>query len=282
MTRYAEQRRAKRSTLGRAQRKRQPADAKEQLVGALKELRGQRRRQRWARRTSDTAWRETKAAHAARSQAWCALSKTAKEQHLALHEAEQLQWQARRAARRAEQAGRQSETAQWQQAREALINQAVQFAPGATPVSAWLAILVVIDNCTRRCLGLALLGSGPHVTCEEVVNALRPLLPPGLAFLISDNGQQFRALPFSVLASSAHFVHVRIAPYRPCSNGIAERFVQTLKGLLVERTWQDAEQLAALLPDCQLVYNDRPHQGAELKGLSPNEYARILASRALC
>ena len=121
-------------------------------MGALKELRGQRRRQRWARRTGDTAWREAKAAQAAKSKAWSALSKTAKAQHLARHEAEheaeQLRWQACCAARRTEQAGRKDETAQWHQARQALINQAVQLAPGATTVSAWLAILVVIDNGT--------------------------------------------------------------------------------------------------------------------------------------
>jgi transposase InsO family protein len=282
MTSYAEQRRAKRTTRGRPQRKRQPPDAREQRVGALKELRGQRRRQRWTRRTSDTAWRALKAAHAARSKAGSALSKTAKAQHLADHAAEQLRWQVLCAARRAEQAQRQVENAQWHQARQTLIHQAVQLAPGTTTVSAWLAILVVIDNCTRRCVGAPLFSSGPHVTAEEVVSALRPLLPPGLAFVISDNGQQFCAAPFSALAGSAHFLQVRIAPYRPCSNGMAERFVQTLKGLLVERTWPDAEQLAALLPDCQAVYNDRPHQGAELNGLSPNEYDRILADRASC
>ena len=272
MTRYAEQRQRKRQPAGRPQRKRQPPDAKEQLVGALKELRDQRRRQRWARRTRDTAWRAARAAQAARGQAWRALSKTAQQPLLSVHAAEQGQWQARCVARRAEQAQRQLETAQWHQARQALIAQAVQLAPGATTVSAWLAILVIVDNCTRRCVGLPLFGSGPHVTCEEVVSALRPLLPAGLAFVISDNGQQFRAAPFGALASRAQFVHVRIAPYRPRSNGIAERFVQTLKGLLVGHTWQDAEQLAALLPDCQTVYNDRPHQAADLNGLSPNEY----------
>ena len=282
MTSYAEQRRAKHNTVGRAQRKRQPADAKEQLVGALKDLRGQRRRQRWVRRTSDTVWRELKAAQAARCQAWRGLPKAPREQQLALHAAEQLQWEALRVARRAELGQRQAETAQWHEARQALINQAAQLTPGAITVSAWLAILVVIDNCTRRCVGLPLFSSGPHVTAEEVVSALRPLLPPTLAFLISDNGQQFRASSFGALAGSAHFMHVRIAAYRPRTNGMAERFVQTVKGLLEERTWQGAEQLAELLPDCQLVYNDRPHQGAELKGLSPNQFTRQLAGRAPC
>jgi transposase InsO family protein len=282
MTSYAEQRQAKRHPGGRPPRKRQPPDAKEQLVGALKELRGQRRRQRWDRRSSDTLWREARAAHAAQGKAWRSLSKAAQQPLFSVHAAEQAQWQAHCVARRAEQAQRKVENAQWHEARQALINQAVRLTPGTTTVSAWLAILVVIDNCTRCCVGLPLFGSGPHVTAEEVVNALRPLLPAGLAFLISDNGQQFRAAPFSALAGSAHFLHVRIAPYRPCSNGIAERFVQTLKGLLVAHTWQDAEQLAALLPDCQAVYNDRPHQGAELNGRSPNEYARVFAIRASC
>jgi transposase InsO family protein len=282
MSTYAEQRRAKRTTHPSFQRRREPPDAQEQLSGAFKALRGQHREQRWAWRTRDTAWREAKAAHAATSQAWWRLPKAAREQQSALQAAEKRQWEALCTARRAELTLRKAETAQWHQARADLRKQASQLAPGTPTVSAWLAILVVIDNCTRRCVGSPLFSSGPHVTCEEVVNALRPLLPSGLAFLISDNGQQFRALPFSALASRAHFVHVRIAPYRPRSNGIAERFVQTLKGLLVEQSWQGAEQLAALLPDCQLVYNDRPHQGAELKGLSPNEYARVLASHASC
>jgi len=37
-----------------------------------------------------------------------------------------------------------------------------------------------------------------------------------------------------------------------------------------------------LLAEFLLYYNDRPHQGVELQGLSPNEYARRLANCSGC
>jgi hypothetical protein len=38
--------------------------------------------------------------------------------------------------------------------------------------------------------------------------------------------------------------------------------------------WNSPEELAALLAEFIKYYNDCPHQGAELDGLSPNEIAR--------
>jgi hypothetical protein len=37
-----------------------------------------------------------------------------------------------------------------------------------------------------------------------------------------------------------------------------------------------------LLIEFIAYYNDRPHQGAELDGLSPNEFARRLAECSTC
>lgn len=56
-------------------------------------------------------------------------------------------------------------------------------------------------------------------------------------------------------------MHVRIARHRPESNGIAERFVRTLKEWLAERAWGGVEALQALLEPFRAAYNDRPHQG---------------------
>jgi len=78
------------------------------------------------------------------------------------------------------------------------------------------------------------------------------------------------------------FVHVRIAPHRARTNGIAERFVRTLKEWLETHTWHSPEEFAALLVEFIEYYNDRPHQGAELDGLSPNEFARRLAECSTC
>ncbi len=109
-----------------------------------------------------------------------------------------------------------------------------------------------------------------------VVEALRQLLPAELQFLISDRGPQFKADLMKQLASEKNFIHVVIARHRPQSNGIAERFVRTLKEWLVDKCWQSGEELGLLLNQFQIEYNDRPHQGLPIPGLSPNEFAKRL------
>ena len=106
-----------------------------------------------------------------------------------------------------------------------------------------------------------------------IVEALRFLLPPDLLFLISDRGTHFTADAFETLMRSEEFIHVLIARHRPQSNGIAERFVRSLKEWLRDKSWQDDQELAALLDQFLAEYNDRPHQGLSIPGLSPNEFA---------
>ena len=141
-------------------------------------------------------------------------------------------------------------------------------------VRVWIAIVGSVDNCTRQCLGLPLFVAGPQVTAEMIVEALGLLLPPELQFLITDRGSQFTTNAFETLVLSEAFVHVLIARHRPQSNGIAERFVRTLKEWLADKAWLDDPALAALLQQFLAEYGDRPHQGLALPGLSPNEFAK--------
>lgn len=165
---------------------------------------------------------------------------------------------------------RQQEDQQWRLHRKSLREQ-FSLLP---MVTAWIAILVITDNCTRQCLGLPLFVAGAHVTAEMVVSALQVLLPANLQFLISDRGTHFTADVFQQLATDAEFVHVVIARHRPQSNGIAERFVRTLKAWLADKAWQSDQELVEFLSLFLLEYNDRPHQGLPIPGLSPNEYAK--------
>lgn len=279
---YAEQR-----TLKRQQRRRQGRTAgepSEQARVRAEEavLQQQRRQQRWDRQTEDKTWRTTRQAYRQHLQTWQALSRADKRQHRAEHQAILARWRLDRAARREQQQAHQTEDELWRQARQHLRQRLADLDPTTPAPTEWLAILVVVDNCTRRCLGLPLFTAGAHVTSEMVVAALGPLLPAELQFLISDNGPQFIADTFTQLAKTADFTHVRIAPRRACTNGIAERFVQTLKDWVAGRTWTTPQEMAALLSQFLTFYNDRPHQGAELNGLSPNEYARRLATCSTC
>lgn len=141
-------------------------------------------------------------------------------------------------------------------------------------ITSWIAVLVMVDNCTRQCLGLPLFVAGPNLTAEMVVEALLVLLPPELQFLITDRGTHFTAHVFDQLAEGREFIHVLIARHRPQSNGIAERFVRTLKEWLADKTWHSDLELAQLLANFIAHYNDRPHQGLPTPGLSPNEFAK--------
>lgn len=245
---------------------------KQALRQAEAALRVTRRQQRQARAQEDQTWRAARAAtHQAETeqQAERVASQRAADDSQKATQAARRQ---RRQQRRAQLAQRQQEDAQWRAQRQTFREQL----QATRLVLTWLAILVITDNCTRQCVYLPLFSVGAHVTADMVVAALRPLLPPELQFLISDRGVHFTAKVFQQFAAAEAFIHVLIARHRPQSNGIAERFVRTLKEWLRDKTWQSPEELTALLKQFRLEYNDRPHQGLPVPGLSPNEYANRL------
>jgi transposase InsO family protein len=235
---------------------------KHALLRAADELRVARNQQRAQRQIEDRAWQtnrtELRAATAVDTTAPAPVRSAAAKLKRSL-----------RAPRRAQQQQRTIEDEQWRQQRRQLRTQM-----SALPlVSSWIAILVITDNCTRQCLGLPLFVSGSKVTAELIVAALQVLLPPELQFLISDRGTHFVAESFRSLKKPPDFIHVLIARHRPQSNGIAERFVRTLKEALAIQTWHSASELEILLAQFMLAYNQRPHRGLAMPGLSPNEFA---------
>ncbi len=244
---------------------------KRALQQAVDELRVARRQQRTQRRVEDNAWAALKTAppSAPPLDETVPLSDEtapapAPPRAVALESKRSL-----RAQRRAQHKQRQVEDALWRQRRRQLR----ELLSALPLVTMWIAILVITDNCTRQCLGLALFVTGPKVTAELIVAALKVLLPPELQFLISDRGTHFTANAFRILMRDEEFIHVLIARHRPQSNGIAERFVRTLKEWLATQSWQNDRELEILLAQFIAEYNDRPHQGLAIPGLSPNEFA---------
>ncbi len=232
------------------------------LRQAEEELRDQRRVVRDQRALEDAAWKALKKAGRAEKQA-------AVQGTRAKYEAQRTLRKTLRQQKRETQKQRKEADLLWKQERLA-IRQELSALP---IVTIWLAILVITDNCSRQCLGLPLFLAGPRVTAEMVAEAIKILLPPELQFLISDRGVHFRAEVFQLLAREAGFIHVLVARHRPQSNGIAERFVRTLKEWLKDKAWQDDQELALLLTQFLAEYNHRPHQGLPIPGFSPNEFA---------
>jgi len=227
-------------------------------------LRIQRRDTRNRRQQKDIAWQALRHQHRQEE-----IEFSQRRARYGERKAWKKNWQAFRANRRQVLEQRRQEDEVWRQQRQMLRTQLAEL----PIVTNWIAILVITDNCTRQCFGLPLFIAGANVTSEMVVNALRTLLPAELQFLISDRGVHFTANAFQELARTQEFIHVVIARHRPQSNGIAERFVRTLKEWLAFRSWKNDQELLALLSEFRSEYNDRPHQGLPIPGLSPNEFA---------
>lgn len=238
-------------------------------------LRLERRAEREQCRAVDAVWRQQRAEQRAAQAQHRQLSPAAQRAEQDAWRAQQRRWQAAWDARHAELARRAAARQAWRARREQQRQQWSEFR--GVPVAIWVAVLVVVDNCTRQCLGLPLFALGAHVTAEEVVAALRQLLPLELRYLITDGGVHFVAAALQRLAQERGFVRVPLPPHRPCTNGIAERFVLTLKEWLKNTDWHNVDELRVLLARFLAEYNDRPHQGEELAGLSPNEYARRMS-----
>ena len=242
----------------------------QQLRQEETQLRNQRRDMRKRRKLEDAAWQASWLPHRREKPSAAELPAPPKQRaHWGSRKVQADQRQALHQQRCQRSEQRRQEDEQWRLNRKGLREQMALL----PIVTAWIAILMITDNCTRQCLGLPIFIAGSHVTAEMVVAALRVLLPPNLQFLISDRGIHFTADAFQKLAKDANFVHVVIARHRPQSNGIAERFVRTLKEWLADKAWQSDKELSEFVRLFLLEYNDRPHQGLPIPGLSPNEYA---------
>ena len=71
-------------------------------------------------------------------------------------------------------------------------------------------------------------------TAGQTVKVLRDIFPRNSLpeQLVSDNGPQYVSSDFNDFCKSNAIKHVRMAPYYPASNGLAERMVQTFKQAL--------------------------------------------------
>jgi transposase InsO family protein len=282
MQTYAAQRTAKRTARGRRKhQRRQQHAARAELKARCEELRLAHRRRRIASQQADQVWKVVKHAHRlAKQTRW--QGPLEPEQRKVAWSAHQQQWLAAKALRRAQSQAWQMELAAWRRTGDDLRRQLAQLTKASPVGIGWFAILVVICNGTRRCLGLPMFTAGVHVTADLIVEALRGICPSELEYVISDNGAQFIADTFAEFVKAQEVLHVRIAPHRPCTNGIAERFVRTLKEWLETHAWTSSEELQRLLVEFRPYYNNRPHQGAELAGLSPNEFARRRSDCSTC
>lgn len=79
--------------------------------------------------------------------------------------------------------------------------------------------------------------------------------------VMTDNGSCYRSHRFAAACRRLGLRHLRTRPYRPCTNGKAERFIQTLlRGWAYQRAYPTSTQRSLRLPSFLSYYNHRrPH-----------------------
>ena len=243
----------------------------EELRIKQEELRQEGRKARKARKEQEQARKAERQQRKKVKQERQKLSRKEKKCLKKLQQQEDEQRKVNQAERRQAVEQQTQQQVQMKEKRQELKKKEAELKGKLSLLTGLVAVLVIVDNCTRRCLGLPVFLEGRNVTADSIVEALKLLLPPELQYLISDNGSQFKAELFQQLALQMGFLHVRISPRRPRTNGIAERLVRTFKGMLLPYSWDDSEEFQQILASLLVEYNDRPHQGKGLNGLSPNE-----------
>ena len=76
--------------------------------------------------------------------------------------------------------------------------------------------------------------------------------------LVSDNGPQFKSTEFELFCTTYGMLHKTSAPYKPATNGQAERVVQILKTAIKIAALQDLNPID-VIPDYLLMYRTTPH-----------------------
>ena len=107
-----------------------------------------------------------------------------------------------------------------------------------------------------------------ETTAAKTINVLHTVFSTfGLPeHLVTDNGPQFVSEDFAMFCRLNGIKHIRCAPYHPASNGLAERFVQSLKSAL-KASVNSGLPLQRRVQNFLLNYRSTPHATT---GVSPS------------
>lgn len=129
--------------------------------------------------------------------------------------------------------------------------------------SGWEYVYVCIDDASR--IGYVEIRSREDRTNAAMFmrNAIMWFATLGISIerVLSDNGKVFRSFDFLTVLNRHEIRHLRTRPYRPCTNGKAERFIQTLlREWAYAIAYETSEVRKGVLPAWLAYYNqERPH-----------------------
>jgi transposase InsO family protein len=127
-------------------------------------------------------------------------------------------------------------------------------------------LYVFIDDFSRT-LFADILPDQTSYSAAIVLDEAIQMLPFPIECMYSDNGKEFKGA-FKQLCAAYNIPQQFTRPYRPQTNGKAERVIKTIKGLLAKHRFISREERRRILYAIVRYYNHiRPHQS--LGGISP-------------
>jgi transposase InsO family protein len=135
----------------------------------------------------------------------------------------------------------------------------------------WEFVHVAVDDCSRLAYVEILPDEQATTTSGFLERAVDWMSRQRISCrrVLTDNGSAYRSHLFAQACRRLELRHSRTRPYRPCTNGKAERFIQTsLRGWAYARPYASSELRQQALPHWIHYYNHhRPHSA--LDGFSP-------------
>jgi len=135
----------------------------------------------------------------------------------------------------------------------------------------WDYVHVAIDDHTRIAYAEVLRDETGETSAAFLRRALAWYRALGIRVrrVLTDNGSGYLARRFAQVSEQLRVVHKRTRPYRPRTNGKAERFIQTLlREWAYPVAYLTSEARARVLPSWLRHYNQRRPHGS-LNGLPP-------------
>jgi transposase InsO family protein len=143
----------------------------------------------------------------------------------------------------------------------------------------WECVHVAVDDHSRLAYAEVLANEEGPTTARFLKRALIYYRQEGIRVkrVLTDNAKTYTSNLFQQLCAQRNIGHRRIRPYRPCTNGKAERFIQTmLREWAYKRPYTSSARRTAALPRWLDRYNHRRPHGS-LGGQSP--ITRVVAQR---
>jgi transposase InsO family protein len=135
----------------------------------------------------------------------------------------------------------------------------------------WDFVHVAIDDASRLAYAEVLPNEQGDTSAAFLARAVAWFKRKGIRIrrVMTDNGSGYVSACFGLACSQLKIRHLRTRPYRPCTNGKAERFIQTMmREWAYVRPYRTSGLRARALPLFLAYYNEeRPH--SSLGGRSP-------------